>query len=153
MFIIWGSTGRTKTVGGGTFYCPQCDDVDMVYVEKTVRTWFTLYWIPVIPMGGPKPFVECEECGGQFETKVLELEPPSESERFLNTLFRSLESGMTLREAEAKLAEIGMDAAAARGWIETFTKDKSWECETCRDSYVRAVAKCPTCKTKRPKSV
>lgn len=151
MFIIWGSKYLSKTVGSGVFYCPQCDDTGRDYAEKAFREWFTLYWIPVFPIGGPKPVIECESCGGQFQPDVLEMEPPSESERFTNKLFRSLEAGMPLSKAKAKLGELGMDANAANGWIETFTKDQSWECPQCRESYVDAVKKCPECKTKKPR--
>lgn len=149
--IVIGSTGLIKTVDRGQFYCPQCDEVDLPYHEKTVRRWLTLYWIPVIPMSGHKPFVECDNCGGQFEMDVLEITPPTESERFMNKLFRSMEAGMSLSKAKEKLAEIGMDSKSADGWIETFTKDKSWECTNCREQFVNTVKRCPACNAKKPR--
>jgi hypothetical protein len=142
--IVWGTTGLTKTIDGGHFYCPQCEEVDVHYLEKSVRTWFTLYWIPI-------SFVECEECGGQYKLDVLNVKPPTESERFMNKLFRSLEEGMSLNRAKEKLAEIGMDQKSAEGWIETFTKDDTWECAPCHEQFVGSVKRCPICKSKRPR--
>ena len=48
--------------------------------HKAVREWFTLYFIPVFPIGGKTTYVECEGCRGTFKESVLELEPPTETQ-------------------------------------------------------------------------
>lgn len=47
--IIWGSKMRYKTLGEGEFYCPRCAATRR-YLHKSARRFFTLYFIPLIPM-------------------------------------------------------------------------------------------------------
>jgi hypothetical protein len=41
------------------------------YTHKAVRNWFTLYFVPVIPMGRRGEYVECSSCGGTYGVEVL----------------------------------------------------------------------------------
>ncbi|HRX80347.1 MAG TPA: hypothetical protein P5307_14850 [Pirellulaceae bacterium] len=47
--IIWGSRGLTSVVENGQFHCPQCG-TDRMFNLKQVRNFFTLYFIPLIPL-------------------------------------------------------------------------------------------------------
>jgi cytochrome c-type biogenesis protein CcmH/NrfG len=38
-----------------------------------VRNWFTLYFIPVFPMGGAQRFTQCSACGSQFRGNLDEM--------------------------------------------------------------------------------
>ena len=48
-FIIFGTRGVTSKKDRGQFQCPQCGS-GCEYVHKSVRRFFTLYFIPVIPL-------------------------------------------------------------------------------------------------------
>ncbi|AKS44741.1 Tellurite resistance protein [Octadecabacter temperatus] len=81
-FIVWGSRGRNKEIGAGEFYCPDCGDY-RAYKKIAVTRWFTLYWIPLFPMGKPVgEYVECGACKSTFNERVLEMDPKAAAEKF-----------------------------------------------------------------------
>jgi len=52
--------------------CPRCGhEVDML--AKGARTWFTLFFIPVFPVSGRRPFTQCPNCSAQFAVAPEEL--------------------------------------------------------------------------------
>ena len=46
--------------------CPRCGK-DTNFQDKFVRTWFTLFFIPIFPTGAKRPFCECHNCRAQFK--------------------------------------------------------------------------------------
>jgi zinc-ribbon family len=72
--IIWGWRGITSSKDSGNFHCPQCE-TERPYTQKRVRRFFTLYFIPLIPLEHLGEYVECRQCRGQFKPKVLEYNP------------------------------------------------------------------------------
>ena len=48
--IIFGTRGVKSTLSQGQFDCPQCGS-NRAYKHKKVTRFFTLYFIPVIPLG------------------------------------------------------------------------------------------------------
>ena len=68
--IIFGRRAVTGDQGGGTFHCPRCGP-DQPYMHKRVRSFFTLYFIPLIPMNTLGEYVECGRCQGQYKPEVL----------------------------------------------------------------------------------
>lgn len=79
--IIWGSRGVTSTVRNGKFHCPNCAG-ERNYQLKKVRRFFTLYFIPLIPMGTISEYVQCLACNGAFNDVVLQYDPKAEQEAF-----------------------------------------------------------------------
>ncbi len=71
-FIIFGTRGVKSTIQEGTFLCPQCQDFTP-YKHKKVTKFFTLYFIPLIPLGSQGTYVECQHCRNTFIERVLEL--------------------------------------------------------------------------------
>jgi len=69
--IIFGTRGVRSTKATGNFNCPQCA-TDRTYKHKKVTQFFTLYFIPLIPLGSKGEYVECGHCKGTFITRVLE---------------------------------------------------------------------------------
>src|SRR5438309_1545648 len=72
--ILFGSRG---IVGGDNApplqaKCPRCG-TETAIVGKSHRTWFTLFFIPIIPIGGKKRFSECTHCNAQFPVPIEEL--------------------------------------------------------------------------------
>jgi tellurite resistance protein len=72
--IIFGTRGVTSTVESGDFYCPSCDKKQR-YEHKRVRRFFTLYFIPIIPLDTVGEYVECQTCRGTFKLAVLAFDP------------------------------------------------------------------------------
>jgi tellurite resistance protein len=79
--IIYGTRGVTSTQASGTFHCPQCGS-GSPYRHKTVRRFFTLYFIPLIPLDRLGEYVECGACGGTYKPAVLELDPEADRAAF-----------------------------------------------------------------------
>jgi len=72
MIIIFGTKSKTIKENKGTFVCPQCKNLKQ-YLTKSIQTWFTLFFIPVFPVGEKKhTHVECQGCQSVYYEKVLE---------------------------------------------------------------------------------
>ena len=72
MFIIFGTSTRYINDKKGVFVCPGCQTLKK-YCSKTIQSWFTLFFIPVFPIGGKNdPHVECQECKKTYYPDVLE---------------------------------------------------------------------------------
>ena len=69
--IIFGTTGIKTTIKEGQFHCPQCHS-QKNYRHRKINKFFTLYFIPIIPLGSAGEFVECRSCKGTFVPRVLE---------------------------------------------------------------------------------
>ena len=61
MLIIFGLRVFYRTIARGTFHCRRCGG-DREYRHRNGRRWFTLFFIPVIPLGG-NLFARCGVCG------------------------------------------------------------------------------------------
>jgi hypothetical protein len=70
--IIWGSTGKEKTIASTQIYCPQCRNHAPASHVRVSR-YFTLYFIPLFPTETLGEYVRCQQCQGQFNTNVLGL--------------------------------------------------------------------------------
>jgi hypothetical protein len=68
--IIFGTTGITSVQSKGTYHCPACGP-GAGYESKSVRRFFTLFFVPLIPLGKVADFILCERCGGNFKPEVL----------------------------------------------------------------------------------
>jgi uncharacterized membrane protein YebE (DUF533 family) len=81
LFIIFGTRGVTWTLKSGQFACPGCGGTQQAYDHKSVRRFFTLYFIPVIPLNKLGEYVQCRRCGGQYNVEVLDHDPAAQSAR------------------------------------------------------------------------
>lgn len=77
--IIFGTRGITTTPQKGDFNCPSCSSVQN-YGLKRVRRFFTLYFIPVIPLDKLGEYVECMSCKDTYKPVILEYDPAANSE-------------------------------------------------------------------------
>jgi tellurite resistance protein len=69
--IIFGTRGVTYGSDSGNFFCPDCGE--SAYRHRRVRRFFTLYFIPVIPLDLLGEYVECGRCNGTYKPEILEL--------------------------------------------------------------------------------
>ncbi len=74
MFIIWGFGKRTRKVVGkvGARMCNYCNR-EGVWQLVIVRTWFTLFFIPIIPYGKSYQ-ISCPNCKSFFELSKEQFE-------------------------------------------------------------------------------
>lgn len=72
--IIFGTRGVTTTPQKGDFNCPSCNSVQN-YGLKRVRRFFTLYFIPLIPLDKLGEYVECFSCKDTYKTHILDYDP------------------------------------------------------------------------------
>ena len=70
--IIYGWTTKEKTLESTEFFCPHCRE-HRDGEHRAVKRYFTLYFIPLIPLGTVGEFVRCDTCEGQYDTAVLDL--------------------------------------------------------------------------------
>ncbi len=68
--IVIGTMNWSNTKEKGVFHCPECE-LRQKYRLKSTRPFLTLYFIPVLPLGGLQEFVICEQCKTSFDPQVL----------------------------------------------------------------------------------
>jgi hypothetical protein len=68
--IIWGWRTCESVAGEGHFSCPVCR-TQQRYRHLAYNRYFTLYFIPLIPLGRAGEQVECQGCFGRFIPEVL----------------------------------------------------------------------------------
>lgn len=57
-------------IGTGQFHCPNCGG-DREYKHQTARRFFTLFFVPVIPLDKVGEVVRCQTCHVRFDPAVL----------------------------------------------------------------------------------
>lgn len=72
MLIIFGIRVCYRAIGQGAFHCQRCGG-DREYQHLAGRRWFTLLFIPVIPLGQAGEHVRCSTCGTRYRMEVLSL--------------------------------------------------------------------------------
>lgn len=93
--IIWGWKGVTSTKDRGGFHCPSCNG-STDYQLKRVRRFFTLYFIPIIPLNQLGEYVECGRCRNRFEANVLSYDHEAEAGKFRDLVFKAILRTMSL---------------------------------------------------------
>jgi len=92
--IIFGTRGVKSTLKSGNFHCPQCEQ-DKPFRHRKVTKFFTLYFIPLIPLGSAGEYVECGNCKGTFIPRVLEASN-STQEAFMAIYEQAIRHSMVL---------------------------------------------------------
>ena len=150
--IIFGMSPRTKTTGTGTFFCPHCR-TSRSYERKEGRNYFSLYFIPLIPVGKPQTYIECSTCHVTFTAEVLSTKaPPAKADlvTHLNTLKTSLEQGTPVEYALRDLTIAGVDRDVALGLVKSAIGEARRICPEDGMSYSISVTKCSECGTPLP---
>lgn len=105
--IIYGTRGMTSTGGMGRFHCPSCGE--SAYRHQKVRRWFTLFFIPMIPLDLAGEYIECGKCYGTYELEVLSYDPAAEKAKFeavFHTAIRRTMVKMCLADGVVDPAEV-----------------------------------------------
>ncbi len=89
--IVIGSMNITTTRDRGNFQCPKCR-TPQPYRLRARRPFLTLYWIPVIPIGGAELSVKCDGCRSTWDETVLTMDThpaPTDEQMFRDEAIRS----------------------------------------------------------------
>ncbi|MFD2554620.1 RDD family protein [Sphingobacterium tabacisoli] len=70
MFVIFGTKTVGKTVKTGSFYCPQCD-CDRPYQLQNRRRYFSLFFIPVLPLEKQPDTLSCNFCKSAYVPRSI----------------------------------------------------------------------------------
>lgn len=87
--IIFGSTTLNSVQQSGAFHCPRCS-MQRNYRWKVAKRFFTLYFIPLIPLGKVGEYIECSSCGGTYGIEVLSYDPGADRARLMEGVRRIL---------------------------------------------------------------
>jgi hypothetical protein len=90
--IIWGWRARVVNGEQGQFNCPNCG-VRRLYQRKKLQRFFTLYFIPLIPLKVLQESIECQVCKEAYTPAVLTYDPVvarEEQRRALSDAFRPI---------------------------------------------------------------
>lgn len=85
--IIWGWRVRTSVADKGDFHCPHCSS-RQPYRHEKLRRWFTLYFIPVIPLDRLGEHVTCGTCRKSWQMSVLANDPDKLKAQLLDRIAR-----------------------------------------------------------------
>lgn len=77
MFLIAGLRTRHTTLDTGTFHCPS-EGGERRYRHLQARRWFTLFFIPLIPLGQRRDLAHCLGCGATYTGDVLTRHPSAQ---------------------------------------------------------------------------
>ncbi|HEY8479551.1 MAG TPA: TerB family tellurite resistance protein [Spirillospora sp.] len=113
MLLVFGLTAMSRTVGGGTFHCPQCGG-DRAYRRRAGRRWLTVFFVPVVPLWRLGEAVECRTCRGRFP--LSSLRTPTARQ-----MAETLAAGMRAAAALVLRAGDPADPAARARAVETVT--------------------------------
>lgn len=119
MLLIFGFRIRLRTVEAVAFFCPRCGG-DRTGLRRVARRWFTLFWIPVIPLNRAGELVECETCHTRFDPEVAERPTTANLAEVLANAVRAL-TAMIVRTGDPsqdtlRAAGVAEIAAAAPGY-------------------------------------
>jgi len=106
--IIFGSRGIRMKGESGSFYCPQCAGTRQ-YTRRKIRRFFTLYFIPLIPLDVIGEYIECHYCAGGFKPEVLQYDPRVDQRRVDMQVRTNLKRALV-----AVLVADGVPSSAAR---------------------------------------
>ena len=72
--IIYGTKGKNVHIEDGEFFCPRCN-TEQEYRHFAVKNYFTLYFIPIFPIGSGSNYIECCGCSQTWSPDILHFDP------------------------------------------------------------------------------
>ena len=146
MIIIFGVKPRYTTIASGQFWCPHCQAA-RAYEQRRARNWFTLYFIPLIPLNALGEVVTCTTCGLNFAPDVLTQTPRAATpmDRIVRDARADLDGGTPIEFVRQKLINTGL----ARELVdETIAQAAGPDRKICPDdhlTYRGTVERCAQC--------
>lgn len=145
--IIFGLGHRAKTVAEGEFFCPH-DHSRQAYKRKKAARYFSLFFIPLIPIQQLGEYVECQHCMHKYEVDVLNYTPPTPEEKLVVEMRADLDAGMPVHMVQQKLANRSYPVETASAVMEKAVGLSQRTCRQCGFIYRRTVTQCTNCGTR-----
>lgn len=122
MLLIWGLRVFFHTVSEGVFHCRNCGG-DRRYRLRSGRRFFTLFFIPVIPLNKVGEHVQCQTCKTRYVVDVLKLPTAAQMQAALPAGMRAaatamLQSGDPASPAARQRAVAVIQGAGAQGYAD-----------------------------------
>jgi hypothetical protein len=93
LLIIFGLRVFYRATAQGTFHCRRCGG-DRQYRRRSGRRWFTLFFIPVIPLNAVGEHVQCTTCNARYVAEVLNQPTTAQMQAALPAGMRAAVSAM-----------------------------------------------------------
>jgi hypothetical protein len=103
VIILFGLRVFYRTIAQGTFHCRKCGG-DRQYRLRVGRRWFTLFFIPVIPLDKRGEFVQCQACKTRYVPDVLNQPTTGQMQQALSAGMHAAAIAMLLSGDPASLA-------------------------------------------------
>jgi hypothetical protein len=142
--LIWGSKGRNKKLGEGSFFCPHCRTNTVYYHYQTGR-YFTLYFIPLFKTKTLGEYIECQRCHSGYETSILERKFDNTALEALQSIRSSLSKGIPVQKYIGMMVANDIEKSNAENWVMLATGGKFSKCKKCNLLYSTEVSICPDC--------
>lgn len=147
--IIWGSKGKSKTVGSGVFFCPICKSRQR-YHHEVIGKYFTLYFIPLFRTKKVGELIECQNCTMTFKLEVLDLskgraQAKEDIKQIIDELKQQLEAGIPVQSIVFAMKEKGVDEEVSAQLLMEATGNRLAKCKRCRMDYISSLSYCPNC--------
>ena len=139
MLIIWGLRIFYRTVGQGVFHCRKCGG-DRPYRHRAGRRFFTLFFIPIIPLNKVGEHVQCQTCKTRYVMDVLTLPTAAQMQAALPEGMRAaatamLQSGDPASPAARQRAVAAIRGAGAQGYADAdLDTDRAQSAEAIRSA-------------------
>jgi hypothetical protein len=122
VLIIFGLRVFFRTLAQGVFHCRRCGG-DREYRHRAGRRWFTLFFLPVIPLNAVGEHVQCTTCKTRYVTDVLSQPTTAQMQAALPAGMRAavsamLRSGDPANPASRQRAIEAVRAAGVRSYDE-----------------------------------
>ena len=122
MLLIWGLRVFFRTISEGVFHCRHCGG-DRQYRLRAGRRWFTLFFIPVIPLTKVGEHVQCQTCKTRYVVDVLNQPTAAQMQAALPAGMRAaatamLQSGDPASSAARQRAVTVIQGAGVQGYAD-----------------------------------
>jgi hypothetical protein len=144
VLIIAGFRTRNKEIGMGRFLCPNCRGMQ-TYRRKRLARYFTLYFVPLFPMGTLGEIVQCQGCLREWKPEVLRPNPSLHDDQVVKGVRRLLAQGISIQEVRTMLGHRGMDGASIEELISLAAPEKQSICTRCHRVYSSTLRACLEC--------
>lgn len=152
MFIIFGTKVRHQKIDDGSFYCPRCQH-QRYYDLKVATTFFSLYFIPLIPIKRLGEYIECQTCKTSYQPEMRYMERPQPASQLsgrdlagmINSVKQRLESGYPVEYMVRDLTAAGIERSVAQTIITNGIGPGRKACKTCGLTYSLFVRNCANC--------
>ena len=118
MLLIFGLRPRYRVLSEGTFACPN-EGGDRTYRRKLARNWFTLFFVPLIPLNVLGEMVECSSCKTAYDPKVLTMPTAAQMMNDLADAVRHAVVAVMVADGDADEAEKRAGLALVETYADT----------------------------------